>query len=375
MLAWQADDAAWRALTPTASWDIDSMEFATSDLQDRLLKELRQAAQADIGVAYFGPDEKVLAALKNVPRLRLLVANDFQANNPEPLESLSRNHWVRAVVPELHGGNLHSKVYLIRRTDKSFWAMVGSANLTRPGLTTNQEACVILDSAEGNDLSDVRTWIAELFGQEYEEIDFELARAVFETRNRRSAKGATQKSLTPGATQFWALKPGRCGEFWQNFLAEDVVAMGWGEMKDPSAMTREQAAKAYRAVWTDDSVRTANFNVAQIIRFTQTMSSGDLVLICGRYDSVGAEKDVYIYGIARTKPVNGQSYFYDAGSDWYRFKRHATIQRVEHYLPRSLVARALGVGSIVPTIQELDKARIARLEKLLQTELGVVLDV
>jgi HKD family nuclease len=350
---------------------VDNMEFATSGLQERLLKELGRAAHADIGVAYFGPDEKTLAALKKVPRLRLLVANDFQANNPEPLEALSKSHWVRAVVPELHGGNLHSKVYLIRRKDKSFWAMVGSANLTRPGLTTNQEACVILDSAEGDDLSDVRAWIKALFGQEYEEIDFELARAVFETRNRRSSKGATKKPLTTGATQFWALKPGYCGEYWQNFLAEDVVAIGWGKMGDASAMTREQAIEAYRAVWP----RGVNFNVAQIIRFTQTMSVGDLVLICGRYDSVGAEKDAYIYGIARTKSVDGQCYFYDAKSDWYRFKRHATIQRVEQYLPRSLIAHALDVGAIVPTIHDLDKAGFTRLAKLLRTELGVVLDI
>jgi HKD family nuclease len=354
---------------------VESMEFATRDLQERLLKELRQAARADIGVAYFGPDEKVLAALQKVPCLRLLVANDFQANNPHPLEVLSKNHWVRAVVPEVHGGNLHSKVYLIRRKNKSFWAMVGSANLTRPGLTTNQEACIILDSAKGDDLSDVRRWIGELFGQEYEEIDFELAGAVFETRNRRTSKEATKKSLTTGATQFWALKAGYCGEYWQNFLAEDVVGMGWGQMKDPSDMTREQAKEAYRAVWTDDGVGAVNGNVAQIIRFTQTMNSGDLVLICGRYDSAGTEKDAYIYGIARTNTVNGQCYFYDAESDWYRLKRHATIQRVEQYLPRRLVARALGVWAIVPTILDLDQAGFTRLEKLLRTELGVVLDI
>lgn len=350
------------------------MQFVTIDLRAQLLKELRQAAGADIAVAYFSPDEKVLNALQQLPRLRLLVANDFQANNPDPLEVLSKFHWVRAVSAELHGGNLHSKVYLIRRKDKSFWAMIGSANLTRPGLTTNQEACVILDSKH-DDLSDVQAWLKELFNQNYDEIDFELARQVFETRNRRRSKGTTKKSVTTGATQFWALKPGYCGEFWQHFLAEDVVAMGWGEMSDPSAMTREAAAEAYREVWTEDSDGKVNTNVAQILKFTQTMKEGDLVLICGRYDAVGAEKDAYIYGIARTKSVDGQCFFYDADSDWYGFKRHATIQKVEQFLPRSLIASALGVGAIVPTIQDLNKGGFARLEKLLRTELGVVLDI
>jgi hypothetical protein len=272
-----------------------------------------------------------------------------------------------------NGENLHSKVYLIRRKDKTFWAMIRSANLTRPGLTTNQEACVILDSRE-DDLSGVREWVKELFGLDYDEIDFELARAVFETRNRRKTKGV-KKSVTTGSTQFWALKPGYCGEFWQHFLAEDVVAIGWGEMGDPSRMTRHQAATAYRKVWTEDADGTVAINVSQIMKFTQSMSEGNLVLVCGRYDAVGAEKDAYIYGIARTKAVDGVGYFYDEDSDWYRFKRHATIQRVEQYLPRSLVAKALNVGAIVPTILNLDKAGFAKLEKLLRDELGIVFDV
>jgi HKD family nuclease len=345
------------------------MEFTTADLRDRLLKELRLADGAEIAVAYFNPDDKVLDALQKVPHLRLLVANDFQTNNPEPLEALSKNHWIRAVSAELHGGNLHSKVYMLRRKDQTFWAMVGSANLTRPGLTTNQEACIILDSRH-DDLSDIHRWIKELFNQDFPEIDYARARQVFETRNRRKSNGTTNK-----ATKFWALKPGYCGEFWQHFLAEDVVAMGWGDMNDPSKMTREQAAAAYRKVWTDDSDGKVNSNVAQILKFTQGMSQGDLVLICGRYDSVGAEKDAYIYGIARTKNVDRQCYFYDTDSDWYRFKRHANIQRIEQFLPRSLIASALGVGAIVPTIQDLDKDRFARFEKLLRIELGVVLNI
>jgi len=44
-------------------------------------------------VAYFSPDDKVLAALKAVSKLRLLVANDFQANNRDPVEQLSETHW------------------------------------------------------------------------------------------------------------------------------------------------------------------------------------------------------------------------------------------------------------------------------------------
>src|SRR5438046_2877545 len=100
------------------------MQFATTDLQDRLIQELGQAASVTIAVAFFAPEAHVLAALKKVQKLRLLVADDFQINNPDGLEELSdHGHWVRAVSAELHGGNLHSKVYLVQRKDKSLWAM------------------------------------------------------------------------------------------------------------------------------------------------------------------------------------------------------------------------------------------------------------
>lgn len=364
----------------TTSQIVDSMEFATTDLRERLLRELRHASSADIAVAFFNPEQEVFTALAQVPKIRLLVANDFQVNNPDRLEALSQQgHWVRAVSAEASGGNLHSKVYLIQRNDKSLWGMVGSANLTRPGLTTNHEACVIFDSREAGDttpLKDIRTWLDKLFDQEYPEIDFDLARAVFETRNKQRATGAIAKAPGGAATRYWALKPGYCGEYWDNFLAENVVAIGWGEMTDPSLMTREQTAAAYREVWPEDSKGKVSFNVAQIIRFTQSMTARDLVLICGRYDSVGKEdKDAYIYGIARTKVVDGQCYFYDAESNWYRFKRHATIQCIKQFLLRTLVASALGVGAIVPTIQELDRDGFAGLVTLLRTELGIIVDV
>src|SRR5690348_8935368 len=98
------------------------MEFVTSSLQERLLTELRQAATAKIAVAFFNPEARMLAALRTVPRLRLLVADDFQVNNPESLEDLSdQGKWVRAASAEAHGGNLHSKVYLVRRKDKTEW--------------------------------------------------------------------------------------------------------------------------------------------------------------------------------------------------------------------------------------------------------------
>jgi len=356
------------------------MEFLTSDLRATLLTELRRAASVQIAVAFFCPEEDVLASLKTVPRLKLLVADNFQVNNPANLKALSEEgHWVRALNAEAHGGNLHSKVYLVRRRDDSYWALVGSANLTRPGLTSNQEACVSFDSRAAVDirpLSEIRAWLRQLLEQGYPQIDFEIAKMVFEAQKERPHQKAKATSAQDISNRYWALKPGYCGEYWERFLAENVVAIGWEDIGDPSAMTHDEIARAYRKTWPDAKKGQVRTSVPQIIRFSQTMNDGDLVVICGRYTSIGHEDtEAYIYGVARVRTVNGECYFFDHESDWYGLKRHATIQVIKQSLPRSLVARALGVKSIVPTIQELDRKGFGRLEALLRRDLGIVLRI
>jgi hypothetical protein len=352
------------------------MEFVATDLRDRLLGELAAASRADIAVAYFCPEPAALAALQAVPQLRVLVSNNFQINNPNSLEALHQNgKWVRSISPEEHGGNLHAKVYLITRRDHSLWAMLGSANLTRSGLTSNQEACILLDSKNPADiiqLRAIRRWIDNLCGQNLPEIDFELARMVYLSQNRLHSR----LTPTPSVTGYWSLKPGESGEFWQNWLAESVISIGWRKLPDTSHMSRDDANAAYQAAQPQDSNGQVNTNVPQILNFTQKMQAGQSVFICGRYDSVGTvDRDVYIYGVARTINVNGQCYYFDAGSTWHRCKRHAHIQPIEQSLPRSFVIRALQRGSFVPTIMRLDQQAFNTLEQVLQTELGVVLSL
>ena len=87
------------------------------------------------------------------------------------------------------------------------------------------------------------------------------------------------------------------------------------------------------------------------------------------------DRDVYIYGVARTIDENGQCYYFDAGSTWHRCKCRAHIQRIEQSLPRSFIIQALHRGSFVPTIMRLDQQAFNALEQVLRTELGVVLSV
>ncbi len=362
------------------------MEFATADFGAALLNELKVASRASVAVAYFNPDDTILSALKKIPQLRLLVADDFHINNPYKLESLCRRGvWVRAVPVDSSAGKLHSKVFLIRRKDGSRWAMVGSANLTRAGLYSNQEACVILDSKQQGDdvhLRQIKDWLDEIGNEDPPEIDFEVAKAVYETRAKYKTTPAncgstpTDSPLKTGG--YWALKPGWGGEYWQNFLGENVIALGWGEMSgNPSTMSPEEVERAYRAAWSDDSNGKVNTNVAQIIKFTQSMNDGDLVLICGRYDgtALGKTKDAFIYGVARATRIDGQSFLNDKKSSWFRFKRRATIQPIGERIPRDMIARALGKGAFVPTIQSIDQEGFERLANVLRAEFGIAINV
>lgn len=360
------------------------MEFATENLSDVLLSELKVASKASIAVAYFNPDDTILLALKKIPKLRLLVSDDFQINNPYKLESLCRRGVsVRAVHAEANAGKLHSKVFLIERRDGSCWAMVGSANLTRPGLNSNQEACLFLDSRQQGDdvqLSQISSWLDEICDKDHPEIDFEVAKAVYETRAKYKAisvkTGSTSSDVSIEGGGYWALKPGTVGEYWQEFLAENVISIGWqGLSGDPSVMSSEKIEKAYRAAWRDESDQKVKKNVPQIIKFAQSMGVGDLVLICGRYDAVNKNKDAYIYGVARTTQVGSKCFFNDTRSNWWRFKRHATIQRIEEYIPRNMIANALGMGSLAQTIHQLDREGFERLATVLRAELGIAINV
>lgn len=352
------------------------MEFVTTDLRNRLFGELASAAHVDIAVAYFCPEPSMLSALQAVPRLRLFVSNDFQINNPDSLEALHDNgKWVRAISPEEHGGNLHAKVYLVTRTDGSLWAMVGSANLTRSGLTSNQEACILLESNDPTDAIQLRViqgWINNFGGHNLPAIDFDLARTVYQSRNQQLSRS----SSTTLGTECWALKPGRSGEFWQHWLAENVVSIGWRQLPDTSHTNRSGAEVAYRAARPQDSDGQVNTNVPQILNFTQNMQPEQLVFICGRYDGVGEiDRDVYIYGVARTIEINGQCFYFDTNSNWHRCKRHARIQPIEQFLPRSLIVQAVRRGSFVPTIMQLEQQAFNALEAVLRVELGVVVVV
>ena len=122
------------------------MNFHSKSIGDRLLDKLTQATKVQIASAFFCPNDRLLSALRAVPRVELIVSEEFTINDPYKLERLKKAD-VRSIPPDHPDGKLHAKVFIVTLRDDSQWVLLGSANLTQPGLFANQEACIDLNSA------------------------------------------------------------------------------------------------------------------------------------------------------------------------------------------------------------------------------------
>jgi hypothetical protein len=352
------------------------MRFATADLGATLRAELDSASVASVAVAYFNPEYTILSALAAVPSLKLVISDDFQVNDPYKLESLNRGSALRVVPADEGSGKLHSKVFLIRRQDGTRWAMVGSANLTRPGLFSNQEACIIFDSMQSGDdphLDDIEEWLS-LVAKVSREIDFDKAKRIFDGRARyrlQRPESATAPSETiADSNHYWALKTTEGGSgpsHWQDFLAEDVIAIGWPDIRlDPSAVSRSALEAALdRAYPQEDAVRAAK----KILWFVD-MDIRDLVLVCRGY-APRQTTDVHIHGVAR---VEGP-FRYEAESPWWLFKRKASIQVIDQRLPLEVIVRALEKGSLMETIHKLKPEEFGAFAEVIRDNLGMTINI
>jgi HKD family nuclease len=92
-----------------------------------------------------------------VPRLTLIISEEFTINDPYKLEELPDTATVRSVPADSENGKLHAKVLVVKRPDGGLWALVGSANMTWQGLFSNQEACVVLESWTTADRTAIET--------------------------------------------------------------------------------------------------------------------------------------------------------------------------------------------------------------------------
>lgn len=357
------------------------MRFIGPGIGEWLLARLAESVDVDIAVAFFFPDQRTLDALSRVPHLRLTVSNEFDINDAVSFASLYPKAELRYVEPE--NGRLHSKVFRGTRADGSIWAIVGSANLTRPGLFEHQEACVILDSRESADgpaLASIATWAAGI-ASESEPVDETFLLRAKEIRRHRGRYVLTKRETqsTPPAN-YWALKtsPGSgTASMWPNFLAEDVIAIGWGDLPiDPRTATLNELAEAIQTAYDDRKREGSAEQGARMVSHFKDMQDGDLVIVCRGYpppraDDVGEPPDVHLYGFAR---VEG-GFDWDLESTWFQNKRAAALQNVDQPVLRSVFTDGLGLGSLRQTIHKLDRSQFESFVKILAERTGIALQL
>ena len=352
------------------------MRFATANLGPTLRAELDSASVASVAVAYFNPEDTILSALAAVSSLKLVISDDFQVNDPYKLESLNRGSSLRVIPADESSGKLHSKVFHIRRQDGTRWAMVGSANLTRPGLFSNQEACMIFDSTQPGDdphLDDIEEWLS-LVAKVSREIDFDKAKRIFDTRARyrlqRTESAAAPAKIIADSNHYWALKTTEGGfgpSHWGDFLAEDVIAVGWTDIRlDPSAVSRRALETALDRAYPKEDAASA----AKKILWFVDMNIRDLVIVCRGY-APRQTTDVHIHGVAR---VEGP-FRYEVQSSWWLFKRKASIQVIDQRLPLEAMVRALRKGSLMETIHKLEAEEFEAFAGIVRDNFGITINI
>lgn len=98
---------------------------------------------------------------------------------------------------------------------------------------------------------------------------------------------------------FWMVRAGEGGRLIEDFLKNNVVAIGWNDLKDLSKIeNREKLKENFRKAYPEASEGQVNNNVGQIFRFLKVLKEGDYVTT---YDSaervyrVGTIESAYQY--------------------------------------------------------------------------------
>ncbi|HEY6444295.1 MAG TPA: phospholipase D-like domain-containing protein [Candidatus Acidoferrales bacterium] len=277
------------------------MKFFKKHIGELVLEKLDKAVEACLAVAFFSPSDRMLNLLVGIKKLRLVISEEFTINNPYKLEKL-RTAALRSIPPDCDNGKLHAKVLILKLRDGSYWALLGSANLTQQGMFSNQEACVVVESNDAADATivlEIRGWFDSLF-QSAQVPNLDEAKLIFDSQAQYVLVPKPPLKAVPDI-HYWALKAtsGSTGKsHWPMFLAESVIAVGWNDLSlDPSKVTDAQLRAAIRGTYRNYSAREADVAAAQISKFVNLKVS-DIVLLCRGYTS-NQKKDVHIHGVAR----------------------------------------------------------------------------
>ena len=350
------------------------MKFLKEDIGKLLLKELGEAKEARLAVAFFSPNDPMLDALAKLTKLTLIVSEEFEINNPYKLEKLN-TATLRSIPPDADNGKLHAKVLIVTRQNGSLWILLGSANFTYQGLFSNQEACVVMESdnpADEKPIREIEDWFESLLNNS-NRPDLAQAKLIFDTSSQYRLMPRPLNKAAKGIG-YWALKTTSGGpsreSHWQMFQKDKVIAIGWEAIPIDSSkildkkQLRDLISGTYPS-YTKNRVDAAADSIKKFI----DLKEDDIVLICHGYNLT--QKKVHIHGFARvTGPFRAEP---RKNGDW-RFKHDAIIQKIGSDFPRDIVTSALDKETLMRTIQFLGKTEFDRLAENLK-EFGVRVEV
>ena len=344
------------------------MRLETDSILNWVQVAARRADRFIIISPFFTLRDNIRTLLESIPRLEILVGDEFATNNPIPLMKLSEldSTDVRCIYRQQLTRRLHAKVFFAIENSGRCRVLVGSANFTVSGLTRNIEHAISLDSDCVSDreiLTNIKQWIDDLmlFASE---IDWENAKHEYEgATNPTFSYDDFSAYLQDQTKNYWVLKTseGSTGRSrWEEFVKENVVSIGWRDVVEIMADRFKIEPNNYQIktlrnagdVWANRDERAGHPKHAanMLYCFTQEFAIGDRVILCRGYSS-NQVADVRLYGLAI---VNGNVVDH-RNSDWWRLKRPSVIWRKNIEIPRDIFVNALQRESLLQTIHKISK--------------------
>jgi hypothetical protein len=307
------------------------------------------ASSAEVAVAYFSPDEEMTDLLSKIPQLKLVISDEFNINNPlklKRLEECDNTVGIKSFNPE--NGKLHSKVFIFKNQKGIINCIIGSANLTIPGLKNNNEAGIVINSKQNlHDINNIKRWFWDIYNKS-NKIDYEKATRIFNKSSRPSTKN---KRYHPRIHHFWLLKTTSAGslyrDHWNDFLSdgeEGVIAIGWNVDMDNSEFKEKGVDYLLTQISREhpDSQRAEK----KVEKFIEQIEEGDYIAIIRGYN-VQQTSPVHLYGLAKVK--DGR-FVYDSNSTWWNHKKEAKIQNIHARIPVEKMREILDMQTCLEAI-------------------------
>ncbi len=168
-----------------------TLPMVITNLEEYLLPALAEAEEVWIAVALITEDgyQRIQGALTSA-RQHFLIGVDLPTD-PSVLRSIQRQLVPGSIEAGLasYAEVFHPKVYIARKADR-LTAIVGSANLTGPGLNGNHEISFVI--TDQHHCKDLIRWFQERFGHSYPFSDSNLSQyeELYNTMPRGPESGA-----------------------------------------------------------------------------------------------------------------------------------------------------------------------------------------